>query len=362
LFKVLPRLREEIARLRDVPQDAPIEEAKWTKLWKDTCCAELNTILEDTAWAWLLPWPDLRVDQVSLEYDPIRRYESLVRNIKSAGDVLNRWSNKYPHRLAELSNDEKEGWGTQVRLESVKRVAQHGEPAHYRIGLSASRFLYYLAIQARLDRREREMLTLRNECFENSLTGIINGESLLLPSVFAIHMAVVMPDRKALLRLRPHNAPMFPDAWECTVGEMMHGPKYTGEYPHFENGKPNLDLFLKSAAAEELDYDDARTSEFRLYGFAAEYATLAPKLIVVFTCRGKAETLRMKAKSTLTTDYGADAHVVDLTPEGVAAAIRKYSRWGPTSKLAMMLALLETESSEKGKQKLKKHVSRLVNS
>ena len=72
---------------------------------------------------------------------------------------------------------------------------------------------------------------------------------------------------------------MYAGAWECTVGEMMHGPAYQGKnYPHFDGFTPRLDLFLKNAIAEELGYRRAKADEFLLFGFVAEYFTLAPKL------------------------------------------------------------------------------------
>ena len=350
---------KELARLQSVPDDQAVQDPEWAELWEKKCATEFNEILADKAWAWLFPWPGLTLDRATLQYDSgAHRYENVIP--PRAKKALERWEEKNPHRASQLLDEIEEGWGTQVRLEWVKLASGHGKPDHYTIGLSGSRFRYYAAIQARMDKRERELLELRNECFENAIEALIRGENLLLPSVFSIHMAVITRDNKAVLRLRPHDTPMFPDAWECSVGEMMHGPAYKGIFPHFDQGQPSLDLFLKNAVAEELAYTDTRPDQFRLYGFAAEYATLAPKLIVVCHTDALGSSLRTKVKSKLTQDRGADADLVDLTPEAVASVIRKYQRWGPTSKLALMLALLEMQPSDKAKEQIKRKVKKLV--
>ncbi len=91
----------------------------------------------------------------------------------------------------------------------------------------------------------------------------------------------------------------------------MHGPKNTPEpeyqsgpdhshFPHFtENGLPDLFLFLKNAVAEELGYHEARQENFRLYGFAVEYETLAPKLLVVYNADCTIATLLESASAMM---------------------------------------------------------------
>lgn len=126
----------------------------------------------------------------------------------------------------------------------------------------------------------------------------------------------------------------------------MHGP-YPTPFPHFtEDGTPDLSLFLKNAVAEELMYYEAEPDDFRLYGFAVEYRTLAPKLLVVYTSDAPIDLLLEGARNAK--DWSPAVSAIELTPHGTAEAFvdPSYPTWGPTSKLALMLALTQGASSE----------------
>lgn len=128
----------------------------------------------------------------------------------------------------------------------------------------------------------------------------------------------------------------------------MHGPVYTRhtEYPggplkdqylHFRNGDPDLFLFLKNAVAEELGYREARQRDFRLYGFAVEYETLAPKLLVVYNSELPIDELIKRAEKAA--DHARELDKVKLGSDAITSVCSRYSSWGPTSKLVMLLAL-----------------------
>ncbi|MBV9688911.1 MAG: hypothetical protein JO202_04285 [Ktedonobacteraceae bacterium] len=233
-----------------------------------------------------------------------------------------------------------------IRLEK----AQWSHSAYkYFVLLSPSRYLIYVAIHPHL--WKGQLKTLREAHFDNALNGLRNGTSLELPSNFALHMAVVSQDGYLLLRRRASDTELYPSAWEAGIGEFMHGPEdtlgpeyevgpYHAQFPHFtENGLPDLFLFLKNAVAEELGYHKARQEDFRLYGFAVEYETLAPKLLGVYNADCTIATLLESAKKAK--DRARELSRLELTPRALAEACSssRYSSWGPTSKLAMLLAL-----------------------
>ncbi len=246
-------------------------------------------------------------------------------------------------RLSELI---KEDWGLQVRLKR-KHYDHEGCTILF---LSPMKYIYYLSILRRM--YEPELRNLRNEVLINILK-FNKGSSLLLPSNFAIHMAIVTKDNKALLRQRSSETELYPEAWEAGIGEFMHGPSYNkeGEYPHFSEGEPNLSLYLRNAVKEELGYTEEKEDCFRLYGFAIEYLTLAPKLIVVYNSSGTSTDIAKTV--TNAKDKGRAHKWPDFTINELVSAFKdkeKYPSWGPTSKLALILSLTQgkTETQKKG--------------
>ena len=138
----------------------------------------------------------------------------------------------------------------------------------------------------------------------------------------------------------------------------MPGPEYTSgpyhaQFPHFtETGIPDVFLFLKHAVAEELGYHEARQEHFRLYRFAVEYETLAPKLLVV--CQANCTIAKLLESAKQARDRARELSSLELTPRALAEACSNahYSSWGPTSKLVMLLALrqdlIEKEMEDQG--------------
>lgn len=141
--------------------------------------------------------------------------------------------------------------------------------------------------------------------------------------------------------------------------EYESGPRHT-QFPHFtENGLPDLFLFLKNAVAEELGYHEAQQENFCLYGFAVEYETLAPKLLVVYNANCTIATLLESAKKAK--DRARELASLELTPHAIAKACSSshYSSWGPTSKLVMLLALRQ-DLIAKGREDQSSEITELI--
>lgn len=332
-----------------IPQPTIIVKASGQRseeeeLWAKYSSSPIQRAVKDEGCAWVLPWSGFSVEEIDLIYDEAKRYDENNVSIlarRALDDWRDDWRLKKPNRLMEF---EKEPWGAMVRLEEVEY--RHGT-YRVRIHLSPTKFLYYVAIQRRLG--ENELRILREKTFRNALEGILNGERLELPSHFAIHMAVVSREHKAILRKRDNSAKLYPGAWEAGVGEFMHGlhADVLPDLRHFnEDGKPDLRLYLQRAVKEELNYSQAKPGDFRLYGFAIERQTLAPKMLVVYESKVQTDALLKGAKEAR--DRSPEVSSIELTPQGVAEALAnpRYQTWGPTSKLALMLALTQGTSSE----------------
>jgi len=306
------------------------------KLWREKTSSSFHKALADSQWAWAEgPFtPPKSIADVKLFYHKAwKRYEVP----KKATKPFKRWRSS-TRKATELLS---EPWGLQVRLDSAQ--FNHRAQA-YEIHLTPTKFLFYSAIQRNLgDIAYRD---LRNFAFENALHGLGGGDFLILPSTFAIHMCVVSSDGMALLRRRSSlTTNLYPLAWEAGIGEFMHGPIAT-KFRHFTNdGRPSLSLYLRNAVAEELNYYGAQGRDFRIYGFAVEYRTLAPKLMVVyFSDKTIARLIRLAPKSK---DPAVALASIPLTVDGVAAALvsEEFPEWGPTSKLGLLLALIERSGS-----------------
>ncbi len=320
----------------------PEEDAESRKLWDTLTSTSLHQALQDKEWAWASEWfpSGKAVSNFPLRYqNSRRRYDKLLDPIACA--ALDDWCARTP----SSKQLRKEPWGSQVRL--VGAAFNH---SNYRneIDLSPTKFLYYAGIHQNLWRREYRGLRLHS--FRNALTGIDSGTNLILPSTFSVHMAVVSSDGKALLRRRRAGTPIYPLAWEAGIGEFMHGPIRI-KYPHFtDSGKPSLPKFLRHTVQEELNYSGARSQDFRIYGIAAEYRTLAPKLIVVYTSDIPIKELMRGARESR--DAALNVRTVDLSIDGITQLFRdaRYPTWGPTSKLVLLLALMQHSKGEEPKE------------
>lgn len=302
----------------------------------------LQPLAENRECAWIYAWSmGEEVSNIELIYNDASQYEHSFPN--DMCEALDDWCRKNQTQCIEKKRDP---IGVQVRLEKVEW--SHAAYKYF-VLLSPSRYLLYVAIHPHLGKQQFK--SLREAHFDNALTGLKNGKPLELPSNFALHMAVVSQDGYLLLRRRASNTELYPSAWEAGIGEFMHGPidmpspEYKSgpnhaQFPHFtDNGLPGLTLFLKNAVAEELGYHEARPEDFLLYGFAAEYETLAPKLLVVYHADCTIATLIEHARKAK--DRARELSSLALTPHAIAKACTssRYTSWGPTSKLVMLLAL-----------------------
>ena len=346
--KTSPYYREKLCSLfGKTAEELGFLEQEYTKASDtnpvdETITELLHPLVEHPQCAWVIAWGlGEEVENVELAYDTRIQYESTLPD--DVRQALDDWCRKNQTKCHEKKRDPV---GALVRLEKVEWSHRAYK---YFVLLSPSRYLLCVAIHPHLG---KELLRpLREVHFDNALESLKNGESLELPSNFALHMVVVSQDGYLLLRRRASDTELYPSAWEAGIGEFMHGPEdtpgpeyesgpYHAQFPHFtDNGLPNLFLFLKHAVAEELGYHEVRQENFRLYGFAVEYETLAPKLVVVYHADCTLATLLESAKKAK--DRARELSSLELTPWAIAEACSSshYASWGPTSKLVMLLAL-----------------------
>jgi hypothetical protein len=90
-----------------------------------------------------------------------------------------------------------------------------------------------------------------------------------------------------------------PGLLDGPVPEVRTDPRYA-VFRHFSNKRsPDLFLFLRNVSAEELGYPGVRAGHFRLYGFAIEYQTLAPRLLAVYNADRTIEELVLRARGNV---------------------------------------------------------------
>jgi hypothetical protein len=283
--------------------------------------------------------------------------------LPSAREAVQSWHHQDPKREADIRS---EPWGQQVRLERVEFSHSRGRHVFRLVPIN---FLYYVALQQRLW-SDPGLHHLRQSIFGNAVGGLHTGATLVLPSHFAIHMGVITQSGFVLLRQRRPDTELYPSAWEAGVGEFMHGPNYDGDFPHFVRGRPNLGQFLKNAVAEELGYGGARPSDFTIYGFAIEHQTLAPKLLVLYTsdadievlCEGGTEKKNGNSSGQKISpqDWSPDVRSIKLDPQEIATALKRFPKWGPTSRLTLMLALKHSAKSAEEHLALVEEVNSLM--
>jgi class 3 adenylate cyclase len=330
-----------------------LEKPELTQLWEQSRPEELKGIVEERECAWIWPWfPGVRISKVVLNY----RWEDEQprdKRDKSIVAAIESWPEGERDAHLRRRTDGPDQWGDQVRLVS----AHQGDADKRTLVLSPARYLNYVAVHSRLDKPE--LRPLREEVFENSLHGI--HKFLRLPSNFAIHMAVVSGDTRkmALLRQR-QGTPHYPGFWEVGVGEFMHGincPEEEKPFPHCnEEWIPELELYLRQTVREELGdkvFKRAKADDFRLFGFAAEYRTLGPKLLVVYFSDAPVAELREGSEHPQTRDRVMRSDAIELTAVGVKEAITntgRYPGWTPVSRLALMLALFGKDAGDKERE------------
>jgi hypothetical protein len=349
-------------RPRLTPRD-PKDDSRAQQLWAEATNddhSSHNRALHDFEWAWISPFlHPLRIQDFCPTYsEDGPGYQDFMPPV--ALKALRWWREDQikkgnAKRVARL---EVEPMGLQVRLVGMRFAHELGH--RHQIDLAPAKFLDYIAIQQNL--WAEQLHALRQEVFENALNGINDELPLMLPCTFAIHMAAISSDQEAVLRQR-HKTPIYTFAWEAGPGEMMHGPEYTkaeflhhgktGEmFPHFnDQGEPDLSLYLRNTVGEELGYKGAKDDDFRIYGMAVEWRTLAPKLIVVYQSDAPIDVLVEGAKRSPERPKAVSS--IDLSVEGITKSFtdkQKYPTWGPTSKLALLLALVQRDGEDQVKE------------
>src|SRR6266487_3225286 len=366
--KTSPYYREKLCALfGKTAEELGFIEQEYTKTSdndpeNNTITELLQPLVEHRACAWTYTWGlGEEVSNIELVYDRAIQYESTMPH--GVRQALDDWCRKNQTKCHEKQRDPV---GTQVHLEKVEWSHRAYK---YFVLLSPGRYLIYVAIHPHLGKAQ--LRPLREAQLDNALNGLKSREPLELPSNFALHMAVVSQDGYLLLRRRSSDTELYPSAWEAGIGEFMHGPENTpdpeyesgprhSQFPHFtENGLPDLFLFLKNAVAEELGYHEAQQENFCLYGFAVEYETLAPKLLVVYHANCTIATLLESAKKAK--DRARELSSLELTPHAIAKACSssRYSSWGPTSKLVMLLALRQ-DFMAKGREDQSSEITGLI--
>ena len=288
--------------------------------------------------AWVIQWyRPVAPESVILRYHPEKQYannDTAPLNKKLKSMIPTEGENLF----ANMVKLQKEPYGLQVRVDAVNRDAEQ----NVNIDLSPTKYLYYKFIQARLGSPKYK--SIREQFFNDALNDLCEEKISELPNQFALHMAIVSSDNKLLIRQRRgrNYTTLYPQAWEVGIGEFMHGPEKQ-LFKHFKDSvTPDIKLFLKQAVAEELNYFQAKTSDFGLYGFAIEYETLAPKLLVVYKSDLSIDAIKEGAMCAK--DGARDVSDIDLSIDGVASICRKnekYPYWGPTSRLVAVLSLLQ---------------------
>lgn len=328
----------ELSLSRLTPQE-PQQSDLQTEEWKNISASGFNSYLNDSECAWILPFHNgEKISRFELVYhnkDETNNYDAYCSPL--IRETIRNWGSVNQERYRDL---EGENWGKQVRLSYME---YDDEEYVYKLHLEPIKYLHYVATHAKLWSMENR--PLRENVFKNALHGLFRQEKSILPSHFCIHMAILSKDNEALLRQRRFHAELYPGAWEVGIGEFMHGIE-KHDFPSFENNKPDLYLFLRNSVAEEIAYFDAKIDDFYLYGFAIEYRTLAPKLIVIYKSDLSINDIIDGAKRAK--DLCQDAKYVKVEPEEIAAVMKsdKYTSWGPTSKLVLWLSMLRVANSE----------------
>jgi hypothetical protein len=351
-----PDLPDEQPRL--TPRD-PQDEPPAQRLWNEATDHEHNLALHDFEWAWVTPFRvPLRIKDFHLTYRADSPpYEKLMPPLASKGLEWWRGDQIKKGKATRTARLEAEPMGLQVRLVGMRFAHELGQRHH--IDLAPAKFLHYIAIQQNL--WAEELHELRQRVFENAIRAINDEVPLMLPCTFAIHMAAISSDQKALLRRRD-KTPIYPLAWEAGPGELMHGPEYTKaeilhhgrtdeDFPHFnEQGEPDFSLYLRNTVKEELSYKNAKDDDFLIYGMAVEWRTLAPKLIVVYQSDVLIDVLVEGAKRSPERPRAVSS--IDLSVDGITTSFTngQYPTWGPTSKLALLLALVQRDGENQVKE------------
>lgn len=115
--------------------------------WYKELCEEQRAVLDDEC-AWVIPLCE-PIEGIELFYSCAedKRYDRMLPPLGEA--ALERWSTSHPDAYRDRCE---EPWGDQVRFDGMKYLHSrpHAGSAKYRFSLSPIKYLYYVALQARL--------------------------------------------------------------------------------------------------------------------------------------------------------------------------------------------------------------------
>ena len=319
----------DVVQIKDDPNAA----LRWRRASQEFFESRLN----DSACAWILPWKGINPGEVHLDFNEDDKY--------AEGDLppilrerLKSWRHPDPGRDSELRA---ESYGLAIRL--VRQQFNHMS-YHHTLYLGQVKYWEYLACHKSLSNADDETRTLRGAIMDNALSDLPQERRCILPSHFCLHMWIISNDGFAIFRKRAAGAHMFAGRWEFGIGEFMHGPAILERrFQAFVAGKPDMFAFCRAAIAEEVDVDDPEACQFKIFGFAVEYKSLAPKLLVLHYSKLDHQKIidgMLKAR-----DASPQCDAALLNPQAIASVFGHREQWGPTSKLCLWLAL--KESAEK---------------
>lgn len=334
-------------------EESPKDEEGHRKLWLSKIESYPETaVIGEAEGAMIYQFPDgWTPDRVELTYaqDPydVRvPYEQIMT--KASKSTFKIWARR---NSIEFQRGMAEPKRYRARLERC-RINPLRDPEGVIIQLSDILHVYYKAIHQEL--QNGDLKALRKESFANAIEFIPQELISLLPSHFALHFGVITSDNKIMFRYRSARARIFPNSWEVSGGEIFNGPDYEVDanhrFPHCENGRPSITLFLKNSIYEEYGFPDSDPKDFTLLGFGMEYRSLAPKLLVRY--RAPFESAALIENYLPSASDKGKPQSVELTPEGLALAFAKYTPLTPLSKLTAVSALTAKEPENGGKCRL----------
>jgi len=303
------------------------QDAYWKKLVGKSYSLP---ILSEDGIALVSNWNFLDGDRVKLRYEPERRLygQNMPDQVRY---VFDHSIKKNDNELRKFMGEPE---GKRLRIESIQLAAQEkGYP--YVIVLSPTVYLYYEAVHHYLSDYPR----LRRDVFDNAVGFVTKNETPILPSTFAYHTLVISKDKRFIARYRTGTA-LWPEHWEASMGEFVHGPK-DNEFQRFKHGKKEQTLreCIEEGKTDERARIGGAVERYVALGMAVEHYTLSPKLMVLVFSEAPAAKLAEGFKKSV--EGAGPVADFELSPKGVAEAIfgPEYPDWTPESKLAILGAL-----------------------
>jgi hypothetical protein len=354
---VAERQRVYVARILNSSYPKTFDGRSLLHDWVTASRAVFESDLNNCECAWILAWSGLSINDVHLRFDYEDKYGEYPRELDPF--IRKQLDNWEPSERDALRQDDP--YGLVARL---VRQQFNQETYDHTIHLGHAKFRHYLATHNSLTNNNSHARALRRSLFHRALKDIPEGKRCIWPSHFCLHMGIISSDNYAILRKRRQDAHMYPGRWEFGVGENMHGPDWPDErFIHFPNRRPDMLAFSRGALFEETGSGDASPACFSVFGFAVEYESLAPKLILLhYSDRSHVELMKGMQDARRTADWSPLADAVPLTPKAIAESVlsKQDEGWGPTSKLCMWLALMQGATNNDERASLNKELNRLL--